>query len=47
VRVRPARPEKAALLLVGDRAKVEPGLKELKIGEIVALDVEGRPAASR
>lgn len=39
-----ARPEKAALLLVGDRAKIEPGLKELNLGEIVLLDAEGKPA---
>jgi zinc protease len=40
-----ARPEKAALLLVGDRAKIEPGLKELNLGEIVLLDAEGKPVA--
>ena len=39
-----ARPEKAALLLVGDRAKIEPGLKDLHLGEIVLLDAEGKPA---
>jgi zinc protease len=38
-----ARPEKAALLLVGDRAKIEPGVKELNVGEIVLLDEEGKP----
>lgn len=42
-----ARPERAALVLVGDRAKIEPGLKDLKLGEIVLLDVEGKPAATR
>ena len=42
-----ARPEKAALVLVGDRAKIEPGLKESRLGEIIILDVEGKPAAQR
>ncbi len=42
--VKYARPEKAALVLVGDRAKIEPGLKELNAGEIVLLDAEGKPA---
>ena len=39
-----AKPDKAFLLLVGDRAKIEPGVKELNVGEIVVLDPEGRPA---
>ncbi len=38
-----ASTDKAILLLVGDRAKIEPGLKELHLGEIVVLDTEGRP----
>jgi zinc protease len=38
-----AVPSKAALLLVGDRTKIEAGLKDLKIGEIVLLDAEGKP----
>ena len=41
-----AQPDKAALVLVGDRAKIEPGLKDLKLGEIVVLDAEGKPATS-
>jgi zinc protease len=40
-----AHPERATLLLVGDRRKIEPGLKELNLGEIVILDDEGRPVA--
>ena len=39
-----ARPEKATLLLVGDRAKIEAGLREVNLGEIVLLDAEGKPA---
>jgi len=30
-------------LLVGDRSKIEAGIRELKIGEIVILDAEGKP----
>jgi zinc protease len=36
---------KAVLLLVGDRAKIEAGVKELKLGDVVALDAEGKPAS--
>ncbi len=39
-----AAADKAILLLVGDRAKIEPGVKELHLGEIVVLDTEGKPA---
>jgi zinc protease len=38
------QPDKGLLLLVGDRAKIEPGLKELNLGGIVVLDAEGKPA---
>ncbi len=41
--VKYARPEKASILLVGDRAKIEPGLRDLGLGEIVLLDAEGKP----
>ncbi|MBV8896161.1 MAG: insulinase family protein [Acidobacteriaceae bacterium] len=41
-----ANPGHAVLLLVGDAAKVEPGLRQANLGEIVHLDVEGRPAAT-
>jgi zinc protease len=34
--------DKAMLLLVGDRAKIEAGLRELNLGDIVVLDDEGR-----
>jgi zinc protease len=37
-----AAPAGATLLLVGDRSKIEAGLKELNAGEVVVLDVEGR-----
>jgi zinc protease len=38
-----AVPSRASLLLVGDAAKIEQGLRSLNIGEIVILDVEGKP----
>jgi zinc protease len=28
---------------VGDRAKIEPGLRELKLGEIKLIDSDGNP----
>jgi zinc protease len=40
-----ADPSQASLLLVGDVGKIRPGVEELKLGEIVVLDVEGNPAA--
>ncbi|HYK42920.1 MAG TPA: pitrilysin family protein [Thermoanaerobaculia bacterium] len=39
-----AKTDRAGILLVGDRAKIESGVKELKLGEIVVLDAEGKPA---
>ena len=38
-----ARPEKASIVVVGDRAKIEDKLKALNAGEVVVLDVEGNP----
>jgi hypothetical protein len=35
-------PGKATLLLVGDLSKIEAGVRELKLGEIVILDAEGK-----
>ncbi len=40
------QPGQASLLLVGDRSKIEAKVKELNLGEIVVLDVEGRPVAA-
>lgn len=37
-----ARPDGASLLLIGDWAKIEKGVRELDIGPIIGLDVEGR-----
>jgi zinc protease len=38
-----AVPASAGLLLLGDRDKIEPGLRALGTGDIVHLDVEGNP----
>ena len=37
----------ASLLLVGDLAKIETAARELNVGEVVVLDVEGRPVEKR
>jgi len=42
-----AAPSGATLLLVGDLSKIESGVRELNLGEVVILDVEGRPVASQ
>lgn len=39
-----AAPANASLLLVGDLSQIEAGIRELNLGEIVILDVEGKPA---
>jgi zinc protease len=38
-----AAPAKTSILLVGDLSKIEAGIRELNLGEIVILDNEGRP----
>ena len=38
-----ANPGHATMLLVGDATKIEPGLRDANLGEIVHVDVEGRP----
>ena len=40
------QPEAATLLLVGDRSKIEAGVRELQLGEIVVLDTEGKPVTA-
>jgi zinc protease len=39
-----AAPSGATLLLVGDLSKIESGVSELNLGEVVLLDREGKPA---
>ncbi|HET9464952.1 MAG TPA: pitrilysin family protein [Gemmatimonadales bacterium] len=41
------RPDQLIWVVVGDRSKIEPGLRELKLGEIRLIDTEGKPVASR
>jgi zinc protease len=36
-------PDQLVWVVVGDRAKIEPGLRELKLGEIRLIDAEGKP----
>jgi len=36
-------PDHMALVVVGDRAVIEPGLKSLNLGPIEYLDASGRP----
>ena len=38
-----ARTERASLILVGDRARIEAKVRELKVGEVIVVDAEGRP----
>lgn len=38
-----AAPAGTSILLVGDLSKIEAGIRELNLGEIVILDVEGKP----
>ncbi len=40
-----ARPDRASMILVGDRGKIEGKVRDLKIGDIVVVDAEGRPAS--
>jgi zinc protease len=42
-----AQPSAATLLLVGDLLKVESGVRELNLGEVVILDTEGKPVANK
>jgi zinc protease len=39
-------PSKMAIVVVGDRQKIEPSLKELNLGEIQARDLQGEPVAN-
>jgi len=37
-----ATPSRATLLLVGDLSKIESGIRDLKIGEVVVIDAEAK-----
>ena len=39
-------PDRMVWLVVGDRAKIEAGIRDLKLGEVVLLDAEGRPKST-
>ncbi len=41
------RPDHLVWVVVGDRVKIEPGIRELNFGEIRFLDADGKPLASR
>ena len=36
----------ATLVLVGDRHKIESGVRALNLGEVIAVDAEGQPLAA-
>jgi zinc protease len=40
-------PDKLSLLLVGDLSKIEQGVRSLNLGEVVILDVEGKPVTKK
>jgi zinc protease len=42
-----AAPGGATLLLVGDLSKIESGVRELNLGEVVILDAEGKPVVKK
>ena len=39
------RPDQLVWVVVGDRAKIEPGIRELNLGEIRLIDTDGRPVS--
>jgi zinc protease len=36
-------PESIVWVVVGDRARIEPGIRELGLGEVYVIDSDGRP----
>jgi zinc protease len=38
-------PDRLVWVVVGDRSKIEPGLRELKLGEIRLIDTDGKPVS--
>ena len=38
-----ATPSRSTLLLVGDLSKIEAGVRELNLGEVIVVDAEGKP----
>jgi zinc protease len=39
-------PGRLTWVIIGDRAKIEAGIKELKLGEVMLLDADGRPKSA-
>ena len=39
-------PDRFVWVVIGDRAKVEAGIKALNLGDVVLLDADGRPKAA-
>jgi len=37
-------PDKLVIVIVGDRKSIEPTLKATRIGDVVVVDIAGRPA---
>ena len=42
-----AAPGGITVLLVGDLSKIEAGVRELSLGEVVTIDAEGKPVAKK
>ena len=40
------RPDREIWIVVGDRKKIEAGVRELALGDVTFLDADGRPAAA-
>ena len=40
-----ARPDRTSMILVGDRAKIEAKVRDLKVGEVVVVDLVGQPTS--
>ena len=40
-------PRRAVWIVVGDRAKIEPGVREAGIGEVVVIDADGKPVGPK
>ena len=40
---RVVRPDNLVWVIVGDRAKIEAGVRELNLGELKFLDADGKP----
>jgi zinc protease len=40
---RVVRPDNLVWVVVGDRAKIEAGIRELNLGELKLLDADGKP----